>query len=250
MSKLPTQKHILPPRHYYRLNQAADELGCTTDDLVHFGSTKRIELAAATPNGFSAVAINNFSGEIGVPWESPQFLVVPSFALIRVELFGSTTWSSFQIGYEIEGNASKRMQAYKSSFDEVDEAERRKWLFETMVGDTKTPITITAESLFVFTSEIERIKNGVSKDADDMQNDATGDTRSRDWKNRSNKLAIINQAFNKFWANADTDDRTTHPNNADIEKWLIERNYSDTLAKKAATIIRPEWASTGRKPEK
>lgn len=69
-------------------------------------------------------------------------------------------------------------------------------------------------------------------------------------QSKPDKLAVLNQAFLKFWSNADPLDRTTHPNNTDIEKWLIERDYSDTLAQKAATIIRPKWALTGRKPEK
>ena len=65
----------------------------------------------------------------------------------------------------------------------------------------------------------------------------------------SDKLAYLNQAATKFWAKADRDERSTHTDNATIVAWLIERGYSTTLAEKAATIIRPEWAPTGRKPE-
>lgn len=65
----------------------------------------------------------------------------------------------------------------------------------------------------------------------------------------SSKLATLNQAAVRFWANADRDDRGTHHKNSDVEKWLVERGYSASLADKAATIIRPEWAPTGRKPE-
>jgi hypothetical protein len=65
----------------------------------------------------------------------------------------------------------------------------------------------------------------------------------------SNKLALLNKAATKFWANADRDERSTHTDNATIVAWLIERGYSPSLAEKAATIIRPDWAPTGRKPE-
>jgi hypothetical protein len=65
----------------------------------------------------------------------------------------------------------------------------------------------------------------------------------------SEKLAFLNQAAMKFWANADPDDRGTHPDNATVAAWLEKQGFSQTLADKAATIIRPEWASTGRKPE-
>lgn len=64
----------------------------------------------------------------------------------------------------------------------------------------------------------------------------------------SAKLAVLNQAAERFWANADRVERTTHEPNANVVAWLIERGYSETLAQKAATIIRPEWAPTGRKP--
>lgn len=65
----------------------------------------------------------------------------------------------------------------------------------------------------------------------------------------SDKLAKTNQAALKFWANADRADRGTHPDNATVSAWLVDRGFSKTLADSAATIIRPEWAPTGRKPE-
>ena len=67
--------------------------------------------------------------------------------------------------------------------------------------------------------------------------------------NVSDKLAKMNQASMKFWSNADRDDRGTHPDNATVAAWLVKQGFSPTLADKAATIIRPEWAPAGRKPE-
>lgn len=46
MSKTSKQKFKLPPRDYYRLDQAADLLGCTADDLVHWGERGHIRLMA------------------------------------------------------------------------------------------------------------------------------------------------------------------------------------------------------------
>ncbi len=65
----------------------------------------------------------------------------------------------------------------------------------------------------------------------------------------SNLLATLNQAAAKFWANADQNDRTTHEPNSTVETWLIDKGFSKTLAGKGATIIRPDWAPTGRKPK-
>lgn len=67
--------------------------------------------------------------------------------------------------------------------------------------------------------------------------------------NVSDKLAKMNQASAKFWSNADRVDRGTHPDNATVAAWLIGQGFSPTLADKAATIIRPQWAPLGRKPE-
>lgn len=67
----------------------------------------------------------------------------------------------------------------------------------------------------------------------------------------SEKMTFMIQAADKFWANAIRDDRETHPTNADVAKWLQKRSakFSESLSIKAATIIRPEWAPTGRKPD-
>lgn len=65
----------------------------------------------------------------------------------------------------------------------------------------------------------------------------------------SEKLAYLIQAAGKYWNNVSRKDRATHINNDEVENWLIQRGFSATLAKKGATIIRPEWAPTGRKPE-
>lgn len=84
-------------------------------------------------------------------------------------------------------------------------------------------------------------------------NEATSDLtekpRSTDRAHVSEKLAFLNQAAERFWARADPEDRSTHTKNNDVVAWLLERGYSKTLADKAATIIRPDWAPTGRPAE-
>jgi hypothetical protein len=65
----------------------------------------------------------------------------------------------------------------------------------------------------------------------------------------SDKLALLNQASTRFWSNATRDDPSTQPENATVIQWLVERGYTESLAQKAATIVRPEWAVKGRKPD-
>ena len=70
---------------------------------------------------------------------------------------------------------------------------------------------------------------------------------SREYK--SDKLRLMNQAAEIFWKNADPNDRKTHPKNSRVIAWFEDKGFSKTLAEKATTIIRPEWAGTGRIPE-
>ncbi len=64
----------------------------------------------------------------------------------------------------------------------------------------------------------------------------------------SDKLTALNKAAQTFWANANRKDPETHPKNSDVQASLEKKGLSGSLAAKAATIIRPEWAHTGRKP--
>ncbi|MSR12946.1 MAG: hypothetical protein EXR84_14410 [Gammaproteobacteria bacterium] len=65
----------------------------------------------------------------------------------------------------------------------------------------------------------------------------------------SELLRLVNRASKEFWSTADRDDKSTYPKNSDIATWLMEQDFTKTLADKAATIIRPEWAPKGRRPE-
>jgi|CXWL01.1.fsa_nt_gi hypothetical protein len=68
-------------------------------------------------------------------------------------------------------------------------------------------------------------------------------------QHKSNMLMILNQASNKFWANINKNDPGTYPKKVAVVAWLEENGFSQTLAEKGATIIRPEWVPVGRRPE-
>lgn len=68
-------------------------------------------------------------------------------------------------------------------------------------------------------------------------------------QHKSNMLMILDQASNKFWANADRSDPGTHPKKVTVVAWLEKNGFSQTLAEKGATIIRPDWVPAGRRPE-
>lgn len=66
---------------------------------------------------------------------------------------------------------------------------------------------------------------------------------------RSEKLSFLLQASDRFWANAKLGEGDTHPRQEAVQVWLEERGFSPSLADKAATIIRPDWAKKGRPPK-
>lgn len=66
---------------------------------------------------------------------------------------------------------------------------------------------------------------------------------------QSNSLSWLLQAARHHWSNADPDDPSTHPENSVVSLWLRKKGMSKSLADKGASIIRPDWAHVGRKPE-
>jgi hypothetical protein len=67
---------------------------------------------------------------------------------------------------------------------------------------------------------------------------------------KSNQLRLLNQVFETFWGKADRDDKATWPDTKGI-LFCLRRGgvFSESLAVKGATIIRPDWAGTGNRPK-
>lgn len=65
---------------------------------------------------------------------------------------------------------------------------------------------------------------------------------------KSDWLQYYNQASARFWANVDPMDKSTHPNNNVVVEWLVSKGVTRRNAESGATAIRPDFASTGRKP--
>jgi hypothetical protein len=78
-----------------------------------------------------------------------------------------------------------------------------------------------------------------------LTEDVSGTSRARG-QHVSEKLSFLNQAADRFWGNAKQDDPDTHPKSRVVAEWLETKGYTPTLAEKAASIIRPDWAFKGR----
>lgn len=66
-------------------------------------------------------------------------------------------------------------------------------------------------------------------------------------------LQLANQAYVRYWGNMpDPHDTTQHKTNQVITEWIMQQaqgQITKTMADKIAQIIRPEWATTGRRKE-
>lgn len=113
-------------------------------------------------------------------------------------------------------------------------------------GLSEAELSVTRDIVFVRSADVDKIRDyGAPPPAGTIKPQPTSPDRSY----FSDKLVLMNQAAAKWWAHADRKERGTHPGNAAVTAWLEQRGFSRSLADKAATIIRPEWAPTGRKPE-
>lgn len=65
---------------------------------------------------------------------------------------------------------------------------------------------------------------------------------------KSTLLRALNQA-SLLWRNADRDDKTTWTDTKEVVAFLIENGFSPTLAVRGASIVRPDWAESGRIPK-
>lgn len=67
---------------------------------------------------------------------------------------------------------------------------------------------------------------------------------------QSEKLAVLISAQIKYWGKHSVKTRANHPVNKVVAAYLVKNGFSQSMADAGATIIRPDWAGTGRPPEK
>ena len=79
----------------------------------------------------------------------------------------------------------------------------------------------------------DAVFEGMSCQKEDME-DMPKTTQESNCLYVSDKLAAMQLAASIFWRNADPSDKTTHRDNAEVEKWLIQHGFSPSSAKSAA----------------
>lgn len=222
----------LPARKYIRLPHAAEMLNCTIEDIVHWAATDQTKIGIPyVSDGFNPPYVYD-PDNVDIRLEDYYgFAFIPSGNLITAEVSGVCRFISLSL-------PDDRFIMFPPGSPDIEYSE------ECPSEFTRYGNGIPLEELFIRAEELAELIQP------DSRHDSHNETHTTDRAHVSDRLAILNQAAQKFWANADRADRTTHHTNDEVVAWLVSKGYSESLADKAATIIRPEWAGTGRKPEK
>lgn len=230
---------------FMRLSKAADVLGTDEDFLLIAATESRVRLHWLLNRIVHAEKGFYDEPRDPQPDEPPYFWVPEEFAIKHFTYIPLSTTEAAEL---LKGAATK---ARASMLSEQTGPNGSYWIPQTGWaieggGLTEDDLRVSRNDVFVKQSDVEKIKTQGAAILEQPTNNVSP-THGRD--HISDKLATMNQAAVKFWGNADRHDRGTHPENATVASWLEKHRFSATLADKAATIIRPEWVPTGRKPE-
>lgn len=230
---------------YVGLKYAAGLLGIDEDALLIAASEGRVRLYWLLNRAVSAEY--GHYGELTMPdqdglpyfWvredvrNHQHFMYVPLDSMEAAELLKSKTITA-------EGSALSDQDINGSWW-----IPRTGWIIEGG-GVAEEDLRVTKEIVFVKSVDVKSILEGNETSLEEV---VQQQPKPHQRVHFSEKLAKMNQAAVKFWEFSDPHDRGTHPHNSTVAAWFEKNSFSPTLADKAATIIRPEWAPTGRKPD-
>lgn len=242
-------------RLFYEISAIAKELGCSENAILDLGAHNRMELICGIPETKTLRLLENTStGErnLGVPFLTPDFLKLRPEHCFKLNTSGSALVKDSDVGYRLsEGRAPLKLHPSDSDERLPFDAEKRKeiswkdprrawkaWTFDK--DGSPNPLTVTKETVFVSQAEISDYLRRPEEGFFDVKNEFNSDF-----------LQYMKQAAGMFWGHAKVVKAKpeTHPKTQDIEDWFVEKEMSKTLAKAAASLIRPSFAGKGRPPE-
>jgi hypothetical protein len=205
----------LVKREYYSLTVAAEKFGLDIEDLLHLAISEKIKLIALVAGMEGIFHEANQSIQTGA-----EFLIPDRYGFIPRNIIEE---------YE---SARINRQAYFLKRVEIPDDSGDLWLLKS-----KNTFLMTDETIFVLTNDINKLLKQEPKNI-------------LDGPHISEELRILIEAADRFWSNADPDEKDTHPTNKKIEEWLKKQGFSDICAQQGAVIIRPEWGAKGRRSGK
>jgi hypothetical protein len=234
----------LPARLFYSLEEAAKIAKCEAVDLLHYGGIGRVTLVVTIPDSVDLCPFNVNTKLLGDPFLPPEFLIISQSHCRKIECNGTVELSEFRMGYAFGLLNPVRLIFPGNDNPQFDDA----WCVWKAFSQSKpTSFTLAIDRVFVMAFDLDAFLNGTLI----PENDVPLAMRPKFEEYRSEKLTFMNQAARKFWGNVDPSERAKFRKNEEIVTWLThpDRGFSTSLAKSAASIIRPEYAGTGRPTE-
>lgn len=231
---------------YVRLAQAAEMLNTDADTVLLAAAEGRLKLYVLIPEWREAHLLlndyDNWEGRVTIGRTSlfVGFAPLHQSQAARMLIHGEANVRVFTDDRPL---SEKSIQELKGKYD------RSEWLAYWAFapdGPEDTPPVAHRNAVYLKSETVNSIvKRGETPNPTDFP-----ERRAQfDHSYVSEGLALLNQASRKMWANASRNDPSTHPSNAQVAAWLAEHGLSKSQADRAASIIRPEWAHTGRKPD-
>ena len=244
------------PETLFSLKEAAALAKSEPSEFLRAGARDQLTLLVGVPNGVSLRLVDAQRKEAGVG--EPALMRIPNVLTLSRELCqallinGSAIASHFPLGFAFDVKLGFRRLAPADCDANVVEGQwtsdrplwrqpRTHWnAWCIHDGKTAGKMAITVEQLLVMNTDIDRLF-GVDPAKPGNVNELY----------KSDLLQYMNQAAWRFWGNSKvvTNDSTTHPTNEEVAAWLNEKGMGQVMASKAASILRPAFATKGRKPE-
>ena len=201
----------------YPLNMAAKKIGCTEAELIHLAASAKLRIYAQLAGKLSIRGWTNIhTGECS----ERESVIIDRLSLLPECLF-----------YNYDPNKSIKGYSVFPHDGDVEEGVYNQLLEDFPLG--KLQLLILAEDMERLKPDKQEYKNII-----------------RDNPNQSEQLRNLIIASQMFWADANRDDKSTwRDTDEEIIPWLIIHGFSKSLAERAASIIRPEWAGPGAKPK-
>ncbi|MFC7433156.1 hypothetical protein ACFQNJ_01375 [Hydrogenophaga bisanensis] len=240
------------------LNDAAKELGISDDELIEFAHHRITFLIFHRPAGVEVRKVARYVGSVEEveKHNQPDFLVFPSEACFDLHFKDEVDLLDVKIAMSLSPTRGLSSIPLKSDTPEAKEplnqnlefslnARREDWLkdwgcWSFLRNGQKSGVTVGKNSLFVPAEEVQYLRDLLRE----------GNFQNVESCHSKFLIGMI-EASREFWTDFGVADRNgaKRPKQDEIRDWLV-RNYQmpQTLAKHAATLIRPENVPKGRPP--
>lgn len=267
----------LPLRLYYRLDEAAQLLGCTESDLIHWGAVGTAQLLVNFIDPVAAYVVLDDENPIldydsGNKWFSAEVIGTGPLLAVSEKVPGcEVNPNGFCIhGWWIVSPRELAMielnhkRGADGSFVVWRDAgfvrHHNGYLAGAAIGDmVEAYIDLeehaAASQLFIAAHHLRGLTSAQNVSAPqtsvpDRLPAASAYASFESHAGQAPYLAQLISACHQFWSTYDPEDPTTAPTNAEVQDWLSAQGVAERVAEVMAQILRPEGLPSGPRRHK